>query len=1603
MNTNPSQRVSYPPTFKVSPPEHIYVALNEPVILPCQVDAIPSAKYQWLVNGLEANWVKPYYPQLIPAQILPKVRKQFTNSSQWSDGQEALWYLGAMGLTPQLRTGSYQCSAWNRLGRVISSPTNIELAELGSFYDTREVHVTVMPEEVIQLNCSVTPSNPKANIRWMVRSDDESVNFIKETRTRVTDDHGNLYIIHQDFASSPKKTTLLCSVNNPVLRTIRTGPDNHVYFPSSLTTQTGRQLPRQKPYVLYHSPSRQIALVNQSLSIKCVIVGYPLPQIVWQWANGTFEHETKDAQFQEVSKMQAFFRPKIRSEGTELFISSVHPHNAGIYRCSLGSTGASSRLTPFVSYEVIVEGPPVYLQEPKDLFVPIYGSAEFHCLPDLQMTNPPAEITWMVNGHQTQNYFDNLRKVIKDNTVHVYNATPDDTAVFQCKLANKHGSRIVNAFIHVWQQSPAIIVGPQKEYYVAEMKKARLPCKTIGAPKAEIKWTRNGQAVIQENEKIGGNSRQVKEDGTLEIWEAEMSDSGVYTCTATNKFGTSQASGRLIVRKQTRIVSGPKLMIGAEKIQSDHDLVRPHAERITENSSVQMYCEAKTDPAELSNLRLSWMKDGELLDAEYCQNNGRTSVSQDGGTLRIIAVTPLDSGMYTCIAENRLDNDSSTLKVLVEGKPDPPTNLQLTCQLNENSIPFAVLKWRLGLENNSPVVGAIVEFVVGTYRPPIGNLTKYHKGFYPVNGTEASSAAQTRLRYTLEYQQMWVRDSTEQALEMARQQALSSQWLPSEEVNADIFPRNSSKKEETSDKAAFFPSRTERAGSTKEAYLRLNPDAVYHFRVRLENHIGWSDPSEIVPRLGRADCRTLPQPSSSLPNELLVFGNKPRNLIVRWPPLPAMKHNGPGLIYILSVACLDCIVGPKSSLSSVLVVRDWSVGEVEIENLTTRESRGDMRYEEIRQWKIETFRTYEVALTTENIFGSNIPVPLRQTGHSGEGIPTVAPEALKAVRIGSRSLTLTWRRLDPQDIEKHIMGYFRGFRIEWCEAKMSGEMCDFYKSYQDYFIKKAPHWSLPHLRVSQGDAVGKSESQEISDTKTKNQEIKSPGIESRIELGNGTYVADLVDLPGRTTLKIWVRILNIQHFGPASDPIFVSTKEGVPDAVPEITATFIGVSHVELAWVKPLRTNGILTAYDLEVYQKNVTVSSDQEKTFGSAPQSSDSLKAVRVKKLTIDDPEQLAARISGLEVNTQYVIYIWARTKAGRGVQSSIKVRTAHVVQESSLPYFVVNAVVETPNAVNVCLSRSVEKPSTIWSPSENEQVAERSYHAVLTGQQIQAVSQARDGSKPVRIQLPGADSSPPWQNEQVFNPNIPAITKLPGTESKLDMFYAQFRKSKEQFWEETQRESRKPWIILKNLAMNEEYEVRVVFVKPSGRSTVSRSRYFRIPDRPGLDLLTDLVPSGTSRYPNSMFLIGSICGILLLMTSLVASVILICWCRRRTQNPSASEDSGMCIKSKFRRVKSGTKIISGNQGAQSSFEMNENTAPTLIQGGKGNLEEQVTTVGPTRPDIQQIPFEAMISNEFVGQVHLFPCSMTENQAMTHPLTIYDSNFSTFSRTYKL
>ncbi|CAH8539580.1 unnamed protein product [Schistosoma turkestanicum] len=862
-----------------------------------------------------------------------------------------------------------------------------------------------------------------------------------------------------------------------------------------------------------------------------------------------------------------------------------------------------------------------------------------------------------------------------------------------------------------------------------------------------------------------------------------------------------------------------------------------------------------------------------------------SSLSFNNESLMIFNLTPSDTGLYTCIASTQLDSTNASIHLIIQGRPQPPKSVKLTCNHRNTLSPYVMLTWEIGETNNAPVEKVLITYITGFYRPMEGfssfkqntndhvtlfnsedfnhHIKSNHNNLYWLNKT-ALEIAQTMINQAI-LKDQW--HSSDLVPEIKVIEYLKSKNHSLQELNIDHH-RNSAK----------LPLNIGRA------FIRLNSDVIYHFRIELLNHVGKSSPSDIIPKLTVEQnelCILPPEPTLNNPEYLIVYGNKPNNLIIQWKPLDPMEHNGPGLIYRFTIHCLDCIYGPSKNVLNYTIVRNWSKNRLELMDLITpRLSSNNIERNETDTWSIETFRTYQVTLRAENYLGSYGIKPLLVTGRSGEDIPQFAPTQLRILNIGSNHLLLSWKMIKDIDFTLKINGIFQGFRVEWCDADLSNDSCEFYKKFQDYILEQPPQWSFPHLRRKSTILLEKIDSTTTTttDNNNSNNEMNVKNISatassplehlhSNIKFENDHYKAYLNELPGKTKLKLWVRILNIQYAGPESDAIIVETKEGVPEKVSELTITFIGVNHIEVSWIKPIILNGQLISYDLEIYLNNFT---ETNKLFAHNSQ--------MISSITINDPEQCATRIAGLKMNTYYSLFIWARTAVGRGQPAFVNFRTATLSQDYGHIPFKISSIEGHVNALNLTLITPLS--STLNNDLNSSELVNDNTNSSSSS------SSSSSPTIPLTIE----------QNTKTrFNVNTvdEPIRKFNHHQFKSQfMFYVQFRQLGTEIWEETQRELYNSWVVLSNLHRGCQYEIRIVRITDTGQSTVSGSKIVQIPITHPTSLINNnwRIFSTHNQY---LLIVMVLCCLFLIICLIGGISLLIYWFKHKSSSSSSSSTS--------------------------------------------------------------------------------------------------------------
>ena len=85
---------------------------------------------------------------------------------------------------------------------------------------------------------------------------------------------------------------------------------------------------------------------------------------------------------------------------------------------------------------------------------------------------------------------------------------------------------------------------------------------------------------------------------------------------------------------------------------------------VEKGTEAKFTCTATTDPNEVTNMRIDWMKDGQFIDYKRAQRVFKNVVDN---SLTISGTVFLDTGKYTCVASNGIDSSQAGAFLIVQG------------------------------------------------------------------------------------------------------------------------------------------------------------------------------------------------------------------------------------------------------------------------------------------------------------------------------------------------------------------------------------------------------------------------------------------------------------------------------------------------------------------------------------------------------------------------------------------------------------------------------------------------------------------------------------------------------------------------------------------------------------------------------------------------------------------------------------------------------------------------------------------------------------------------------------------------------------------------
>ncbi|XP_071342317.1 hemicentin-1 isoform X2 [Trachinotus anak] len=560
--------IQVPPNFRrpgdtLSPPgfggDVRDVILNNPVSLYCETNAVPPPTLTWYKDG-----------QLLTSNdkvlIMPGGRVLQIPRAQAED------------------TGRYTCVAVNEAGedsiqydvRVLLPPTI-----RGTDSDLPD-EVTVLVNKTTQLECHVD-GNPAPKITWF--KDNQPISShgphrilsngrTLQVSTAQVSDTGRYMCVADNVAGSAEKSFNL-----------------NVHVP---------------PTIIGLSPENVTVVVNNFVSLSCEATGFPPPTLSWLNDRGPIQGNTN-----------ALIMPG----GRTLQILKAKVSDGGKYSCvAMNAAGEAYKhiyLTVFVPPSIRDSSG----DSPVVVNVLVGKSVTLECESNAV---PPPTITWYKNGRVVTESA-NLHILAEGQMLEIKGSEVSDTGQYVCKATNVAGQVDKNFHLNIYV--PPSIDGPAEESVVETISNpVTFSCDATGIPPPSLTWLKNGRP-IENSESLemhifSGGSK-------LQIARSQLSDSGTYTCLASNVEGKARKSYHLTIQVPPSI-SGSEL---------------PSEMGVLLNESIQLVCRVQGTPTPT----IQWLKDGEVINNA---GNKGLRISPDGSSLTVIRAQTTDSGKYTCVASN---------------------------------------------------------------------------------------------------------------------------------------------------------------------------------------------------------------------------------------------------------------------------------------------------------------------------------------------------------------------------------------------------------------------------------------------------------------------------------------------------------------------------------------------------------------------------------------------------------------------------------------------------------------------------------------------------------------------------------------------------------------------------------------------------------------------------------------------------------------------------------------------------------------------------------------------------------------------------------------
>ncbi|XP_069133962.1 serine-rich adhesin for platelets-like isoform X35 [Argopecten irradians] len=530
----------------------------------------------------------------------------------------------------------YTCSATNAVGTGTSGQTTLAVTGSIPVVTVDQAQYSVITGQTVTLGCTVTATPGHTSVFWQ-----RTLNGVTSTLSIDGTKYQGATVANPDLtitnAVAGDQAVYTCSATNIV----GTGTST-----TTTLTVTG-SLP-----IVTVAQNAYSVVTGQTITLGCTVSATPThTNVFWQRIdNGVATTLTIDG--------TKYSGSTVNNPSLTIFSSAAN--DATVYTCSATNavgTGTSGQTTLAVTGSI----PVVTIAQPA--YSVITGqTVVLQCIVSADPTH--TQVFWQrtVNGNTNNVAIDGNKfqgSVPNTPSLTITNAASSDQATYTCSATNAVGTGTSTSTTLTVTGSIPVVTVAQSSYSVITGSTATLECTVSADPThTTVFWQRivNG---VSTNIVIDGNNYAGSSvnSPSLQVFNANSGDEGVYICFATNIVGTGQSA------QTTLTVTGNLPVV----------VIAQNAYSVITGQSITLGCTVTATP---SHTNVYWQRiDNGVASTLTIDGTKYTGSTVNGPSLTINNAENNDQTTYTCSATNAVGTGTSGQTTLTVTGNVPVVNI----------------------------------------------------------------------------------------------------------------------------------------------------------------------------------------------------------------------------------------------------------------------------------------------------------------------------------------------------------------------------------------------------------------------------------------------------------------------------------------------------------------------------------------------------------------------------------------------------------------------------------------------------------------------------------------------------------------------------------------------------------------------------------------------------------------------------------------------------------------------------------------------------------------------------------------------------------------